>query len=122
MSALDRFTRAYLECALWSSMDNADEQGGSPLDENYSLDDFSPEALASAVADCADFQSSQADLLADIDSEQAGHDFWLTRNGHGAGFWDRGHPGDIGKRLTDEAKVYGGVDLDIGDDGLIYGG
>jgi len=21
--------------------------------------------------------------------EQAGHDFWLTRNGHGAGFWDR---------------------------------
>lgn len=33
-------------------------------------------------------------------------DFWLTRNGHGAGFWDRG-AGSVGKRLTDAAKSYG---------------
>jgi|TARA_R110000744_G_scaffold366338_1_gene475354 hypothetical protein len=23
-----------------------------------------------------------------IECERIGHDFWLTRNGHGAGFWD----------------------------------
>lgn len=51
--------------------------------------------------------------------DRAGHDFWLTRCGHGAGFWDRGL-GDIGCKLTEAASVYGSVDLYIGDDGLIY--
>ena len=39
-------------------------------------------------------------------AELAGHDFALTRNGHGAGFWDRGL-GEMGDMLTDEAKAYG---------------
>jgi len=30
------------------------------------------------------------------------HDFWLTRSGRGAGFWDRGEIGDgVGKKITD---------------------
>lgn len=33
--------------------------------------------------------------------EQVGHDFWLTRQGHGAGFWDR--PRDMYSK--DEANV-----------------
>jgi hypothetical protein len=36
----------------------------------------------------------------------AGHDFWLTRNGHGAGFWDR-DLGEIGERLTKASEAYG---------------
>ena len=51
--------------------------------------------------------------------EQIAHDFWLTRNGHGVGFWDRGL-GKLGDLLTDAAKTYGSADLYIGDDGLIY--
>ena len=51
--------------------------------------------------------------------EQIGHDFALTRNGHGAGFWDRGD-GDIGDILTAASKVLGGADAYLGDDGLIY--
>ncbi len=39
----------------------------------------------------------------------AGHDFWLTRSGHGTGFWDRGL-GELGGRLTAAAKVYGEPD------------
>jgi len=27
--------------------------------------------------------------LSQFDAAQIGHDLWLTRNGHGAGFWDR---------------------------------
>jgi hypothetical protein len=50
---------------------------------------------------------------------RAGHDFWLTRNGHGAGFWDRGL-GDLGERLSKAAKVYGEVYLYPGDDGKVY--
>lgn len=37
-------------------------------------------------------------------------DFWLTRNRHGAGFWDRG-AGDVGKRLTQAAHGFGEQDV-----------
>lgn len=52
-------------------------------------------------------------VLADLEAtgqtlEQCGHDFILTRNGHGAGFWDRGY-GAAGDRLTSAAKAYGEV-------------
>lgn len=50
------------------------------------------------------------------------HDFWLTRNGHGAGFWDRTEldADELGDRLTVLAKEFGAVDLYQGDDRLLY--
>ena len=39
-------------------------------------------------------------------AELAGHDFALTRNGHGTGFWDSGL-GEMGDMLTEECKPYG---------------
>lgn len=118
---MDTFTAAYIECALWSSTDNSDpETGGDPLDANYDADDIAPEALAEMTEDCAAFQADNADDLATLDASQAGHDFWLTRNRHGAGFWDRGHPDGIGDRLTKAAHVWGEANLYVGDDGRIY--
>lgn len=38
--------------------------------------------------------------------EHVGHDFWLTSQGHGAGFWDRGL-GEVGDTLTDSVDGYG---------------
>lgn len=114
------FLRAYIECALWSSTDD----DGESLDV-YDESDLAPETLASMESDCADFQESNARLLAQAYAqghylpEQAGHDFWLTRNGHGAGFWDRGL-GATGEALTRDAKVHGSVDLYVGDDGKVY--
>jgi hypothetical protein len=116
---LDEFTRAYIETALWSSHDESDESGGEPMDANYSVDDLAPEALATMIADCADFQASFGEFIAD-DLSRAGHDFWLTRSGHGAGFWDGDWPDDAGQRLTDAAHGFGECSLYIGDDGLIY--
>ena len=40
----------------------------------------------------------------------AGGDFHLTRNGHGAGFWDGGWP-EHGDELTELAKPYGTAEL-----------
>lgn len=91
-----------------------------PLDENYTLDDISPATLARMVEDCAEFQTqNQADLSTE-DARQAGHDFWLTRNGHGAGFWDGGYEEAKGERLTASSKTFGGFYLYPGDDGKIY--
>lgn len=108
---------AYVECALWSSTDDL----GAPLDDAYSAEDLAPEALDSMRKDVTDFLS-QVDRMALEDimtAEQFGHDFWLTRNDHGAGFWDRGY-GAIGDTLSQMSKVYGTSDIIIGDDGTLY--
>lgn len=132
---MDDFTKAYLECALWASTDNSDpETGGDPMDANYSEDDIAPETLERMTRDCARFQAENADALACAyghesyrhppsgaeGPDMAGHDFWLTRNGHGAGFWDR-DLGKAGEALTRASKAYGSFSLYVGDDGLIYG-
>lgn len=116
---LDAFTLAYIECALWSSSDESTENGGDPLDQNYTIDDIAPEALARITADCAAFQAANAADLQGIDAGRAGHDFWLTRNGHGAGFWDR-DLGDAGERLTEASDKFGMCNLYVGDDGRLY--
>lgn len=112
---LDTFTRAYIEAALWSSTDD----DGEPLDGVHTVDDVHPDTLARMVRDCELFREACADDLATCDDVQAGHDYWLTRNGHGAGFWDRGL-GEVGTRLTDAAHADGSCDLYVGDDGLIH--
>jgi hypothetical protein len=51
---------------------------------------------------------------------RAGHDFWLTRNGHGAGFWDGEWYKEVGERLTKASKAFGEVNIYVGDGDLIY--
>ena len=113
----------YLECALWSSCDlytghRLDELGtGAMAAETF--DDMACDVwrfLATCWGDVwEDFEID----LSGIEPEQLGHDLWLTRNYHGAGFWDRGL-GEIGDKLTELAHSYGDVTLYIGDDGKIY--
>lgn len=112
---VDAMLTAYIECALWSSTDD----DGDPLDAAHGEDDLDPDARAEMRSDCAGFARSNIIDLDGMDPGQAGHDFWLTRNRHGAGFWDRGL-GDRGERLTKDAHVWGSVDLYIGDDGMIH--
>lgn len=110
------FVDAYLEAALWASMDDE----GTPLDDQYSADDFSQEAIDQAVKDSNEFiRDNLKDLEAVGDPERHGHNFWLTRNHHGSGFWDEGY-GDIGKRLTDAAHAYGELHVYAGDDEQLY--
>lgn len=120
-SEISDFFQAYLTCALWSS--TCDD--GEPLDYQYTTEDLSDDCHASMFEDCINFFTANNTLLShaiekyDYSYSQAGHDFWLTRNGHGAGFWDRGL-NDLGDKLTLAAKSYGSCDLYVGDDGKIY--
>lgn len=123
---LDDFTTSYIETALWSSTDD----DGRPLDDNYGTNDLSPDCLKQMIDDCQAFQADHADLLTDENClkygpdygmmGRAGHDFWLTRNGHGAGFWDGDWEETAGRKLTESSKAWGSVDLYIGDDGLVH--
>lgn len=107
----------YIICALWSSIDD----DGEPLDSVYTMDDISAQTLKQMDIEVSDFIKDNESLLIESgqSDQQIGHDFWLTRNGHGAGFWDRGL-GAIGDALTKASKSFGGSDLYVGDDGLIY--
>ena len=116
---VEEFFNSYVECALWSSTDESTPDGGLPMDENYNADDIAQESLDEMSSECSAFVASEWNDLRDIDPGQAGHDFWLTRNGHGAGFWDRGL-GAKGDRLSKACKRYGTSDLYVGDDGKVY--
>jgi len=124
---LDQFTRAYIEAMLWSTNDESDKSGGYPMENNYGIDDFSEEFLAETIADCTKFQLENKEDISNAylgsynPVEYAGHDFWLTRVGHGCGFWDGDWEDDAGERLTEASKVFGEVEPYIGDDGKIYG-
>ena len=117
---LDAFTRAFLNAALWAGTDD----NGEPLEDRFTLADVADATVADAAADCADFQAAHAALLDGADPAQAGHDFYLTRNRHGAGFWDRDrstYPADPeGRALTDAAHAFGPWDFVVGDDGMLY--
>lgn len=99
-----KFELGYIECMLWSSVDD----GGNPLDYKYSIEDIDSEAIKKIKSDCNLFIFKAGDLLDSIEDSQAGHDFWLTRNHHGAGFWGRGL-GKIGDDLTKLSNTFGEI-------------
>tara|TARA_R110000744_G_scaffold125694_1_gene231366 strand:+ start:141 stop:521 length:381 start_codon:yes stop_codon:yes gene_type:complete len=106
-TAYDDFTTAYIECALWST-DNPNDESDDPekCDERFDIKSM-PNRMRNRMAeDCEAFQHDNEALLAELDDTQSGIDFWLTREGHGAGFWDRGL-GEIGDKLTEAAEAWG---------------
>ena len=117
-SPFRQFVVAYMECALWAPVNDT-------APESHDVSDLAPEARLAMIRDCRDFYRGQSILLRDtIERSNAawelhGHDFWLTRNRCGAGFWDRGY-GSAGEALSAAARVCGRRDLYVGDDGKVY--
>jgi len=117
---MDIFPRSYIGTALWASTDSE----GDPLDDRYNVNDLSNEAVERAVKDCDAFRQRAAKELSNVDLSdyregQIAHDFWLTRNNHGAGFWDGDYPESVGQALTELAESFGECNLYVGDDGTI---
>lgn len=108
----------YIECALWSSH-GMEGDGVEYLDAKYGKDDLAPETVATMTEEINAFVAANAADLMGMTNGQIGHDIWLTRNAHGAGFWDRGL-GARGERLTQAANALGEQNLYVGDDGKLY--
>lgn len=120
---MDKFTQAYIAAAFWTETSDGDDV---PLDDSYGVEDLDPAALSGIVEDCNRFQTTHALLLKEAyesgryyTEASAGHDFWLTRNRHGAGYWDRDLD-DVGESLSEAARLEGGRCLYVGDDNKIY--
>lgn len=85
---------AYETAAYWSSNSETDDAGGEPLDIYMAAHgtEASEACLARFRDDVVAFLRAcerEGLDLSTCDAEQVGYDFWLTRNGHGTGFWDR---------------------------------
>jgi hypothetical protein len=90
--------------------------------------EFAESAKNEALKQCAEFVTMCANfgLLDEYirkggNAEQFGHDFWLTRNRHGVGFWDR-NLGGLGEQLTTHARKFGELSAYTGGDSLVYFG
>lgn len=88
-SQLSEARAAYVRCALWASTDAE----GNPLDyPGFLLPDALREDLerdVDAFVRCHPRLCHEALDRPGYSPAMLGHDLWLSRNGHGAGFWDR---------------------------------
>lgn len=139
------FTSAYITCSMWANLmmykcehgenaydcDECDPDEIMPEMESADAnpgeydDELADSAREQIESDCRDFVASNIfDLLAcGLDSEQCGHDFALTRNRHGAGFWDRKHLGKTEDAaldsLTKASHAYGEQTFIVNRDGKV---
>ena len=121
---LDEMVNAYMECIDFTESERLE----GPSDD-IGFYGFATEMDNQARRHCSDFLDACIDsnldflgLMGDpiaLSPVQMGHDFWFTRNRHGAGFWDRGL-GDVGEKLTDIAQSMGEQDVYVADDGWAY--
>jgi hypothetical protein len=127
---LDPMARQYVATALWSTTDGTTPDGGDPLDRRYTGTDIEYQSLARMVADCDAFRDLVAAelpfVLAECDEADLGHDLWLTRAGHGAGFWDGAYAWldreglNVGEMLTRLCKRLPARSLYVGDEACIH--
>lgn len=110
--------QGYLDCAEWLLDDD---------ERKRECRGWSQEAIAEAKEDCERFvRYNEAAINEFLETtghgmDFVGHSFWLNRNGHGTGFWDR-DAGDAGDKLSDACDDYTSRDPYVGDDGYLYFG
>ena len=142
----DEFVAGYIKCALWcgveayehdescpchSPSENGDAYDASTCDcepelissgDEHDESELTDDARKTLTDDAREFYAANVvDLRATTSSmEDCGHDFWLTRNRHGAGFWDRKHISPEADaaldRLTEASHSYGEATLVQGHD------
>lgn len=117
---LTPFIQGYAVAMLWANTSFTEDTEGTGNGPDvyawqdssalWALDAFTAVSQGSIREDCEAFVRACWPDLESVEAkesaEQAGHDFALTRNHHGAGYWDRGLD-DAGRRLTDAAHAYG---------------
>jgi hypothetical protein len=103
---------AFLSALLWSS--------GEEFDEYTVRDIYAPD-VDRVAKEVINFCFMIGGIIPDdlMTNEQMGHDFALTRNHHGAGFWDRDYPKHLSDMLTETSHSFGEINIYIDGEGAI---
>ena len=135
---LDAFVLGYTEAAEWLLSDCDPETGGTDHKgrsdkaryDRAKSPRWGRKALREIVQNCRGFLNQEAEasdprsvrgLLMDLGDysdmySRAGMDYYLSRNRHGAGYWDSPEAyggGEVARRLHDLAKQQGSHDVTI---------
>lgn len=107
MEKIEEILKHYLIAALWTG----------DLASEFDTEDFEEDSIESSRKDIISFVEKAGTLLGELEPSQIGHDFWLTRNRHGVGFWDREYlPKEIKEKLTEICHLFDEVNIDVEND------
>jgi hypothetical protein len=124
---------ALAETVLFSECDNH----SVPLDANYTIESFDEESLNKLYVEYQQFISVVEEKITAAVGEnwdciddfydlaqpainQTEYDYILTRNHHGAGFWDGDWSSEVSQILTDAAQSQSEFTACVDDYGRIY--
>lgn len=110
--SIDTVLKSYLETLIWSSGEELDGYSIADIDENSI--NRSREDIWKFI-DMVKEDTEAIDEMNSYDESDFGHNLALSRNGHGAGFFD-----DNNDILQELARNLGVADLYIGDDNKLY--
>lgn len=128
-SNLKDLVAGYVDAMLWAEHTEHDgKDQGSFESCGYAQDDIALSAAKEIVRDCQafceihstlwEFDAQGNPLAEKADLYAIGQNFYLSRNGHGAGFFDSGM--SEARALQQAAKTYGTQGLYLGDNGKLY--
>jgi hypothetical protein len=115
--SLDEFARGYVEAMFFTNGDTGDER--EDLLNEMGVEHLTRAAVEAIRATCDRFLAAPmpdgrtaAEWIDDApgELEQAGRDFWFTRQGHGVGFWSRDDdvwPEETRDALDAAARTFG---------------
>jgi|SRR5690606_6803360 len=122
-----------LDSLIWSEGEITNESGdftGEMWEDFYDADDATPELVAQLTEELkgVDFTEDFTHAVNEYRNhagahlgniwERFGHDLALTRNHHGAGFWDRGLLRGAGELLINWAESLGELHIFHGSDSI----
>lgn len=105
-----------VEACLWSTVPLSDDMGDQLTEfaDEYEISSEEMTKLRGTLSYfISDWFKENYELISKVVSEtyswgHVGHDFWLTSQGHGAGFWDRGFE-EAGDDLTDSVSGHSDI-------------
>lgn len=122
----DELSYEFMADAAWAALEelletSTNDDGELLRTDGYRVEDIDAESGAEFAGQVADFCHAMCRIIQDkeLGAGTVGHNFTLTRNWEGTGFWDLGL-GSAGEELTGHAHPYGECGLYVGDDGVLY--
>src|ERR1035437_1508093 len=110
---VNKILNSYLETAIWAEESDENDLQGKTIHE------IDKNSKANSAIEMYQFlqkaQQEASDELNTYDEEAIGHNLWLSRNGHGAGFFD-----DNNDKLQNLARNMKPVDIYLSVDNKIY--
>lgn len=115
----DAYAKHFFLCYATAALTTTLGADGILLYVRRTLADFDQDTLGQMEADCAAFLATCPDLDTFLTPQEAGLDFWLTRQ-HGVQEFQTDVPGDRGQRLSQVAVSFPPQDLVENEDGKLH--